>query len=311
MRRARARHPRRTWPALGLALALAASQAAAQELEPRALINAPIGVNFLIAAAGYAYGNVLIDPSLPLDDFRARVGSLALGYQRIVDVFGMVGRIGAVVPTASGRWEATLSGIDTATNRTGFGDPTVKFAVNFVGSPALTMSEFRDYRQATVVGAQVAVTAPLGQYDPDRLVNLGTNRWTIAPRLGASQVFGRRWVLEGYASVSFYTANAEYFGGGRLTQAPFFDTQAHLIYAIRGTDFWAAASVGYGWGGRTTADGVPGDAITNVRLSGVLRYPLARGHSLKLAYINGFRTEVGADYDTIQLVYTHAWGGKP
>lgn len=295
---------------IAVTLALAASPAAAQELEPRALINGPVGVNFLVAAAGYAYGNVLLDPSLPLQDGRARVGTLTLGYVRIIDVFGMVGRISAVVPAATGRWEATVAGIDTAANRTGFGDPAVRFGVNFVGSPALTMGEFRDYRQSTVVGAQVTVSAPLGQYYPDRLINLGTNRWAITPRLGASQVLGRRWVLEGYASAAFFTANGDFFGGRRLEQALFFDVQGHVIYAIRGPEFWAAASAGYGWGARTTIDGVPGEGITNVRLSAVVRYPLARGHSLRLAYINGLRTELGADFDTFQLAYQHAWGGK-
>lgn len=293
-----------------LAAALAAPPAAAQELEPRALVNGPVGVNFLVAAAGYAYGNVLLEPALPLEDGRARLGTLALGYVRILDVFGMVGRISAVVPTATGRWTATVAGVDTAADRTGFGDPAVKFAVNFVGSPALTLGEFRDYRQSTVVGAQLTVSAPLGQYYPDRLINLGTNRWAITPRLGASQVLGGRWVLEGYASAAFFTPNTDFFGGRRLEQDPFFDVQGHVVYGIRGTEFWTAASLGYGWGGRTTVDGVAGRRITNARLSAVIRYPLARGHALKLAYINGLRTELGADFDTFQLVYQFAWGGR-
>jgi hypothetical protein len=181
--------------------------------------------------------------------------------------------------------------------------------VNFVGSPALALSEFRSYKQRTVVGASIAVVAPLGQYFPDRLVNLGANRWSFAPRLGASQVAGR-WLLEGYASAIFYTANDEFYGGQTLEQEPFYDVQAHAIYTIRGADLWVAGSIGYGSGGRSTIDGVPKSRIENVRLSGVLRLPLARGHGLKLVYINGLKTAMGTDFDTFQVAYQYMWGGK-
>ena len=295
---------------LWIAVALLAAPVVAQELEPRVLVNSPVGVNFLVVIGGYLNGNLLLEPSLPLEDGKARMGTVGLGYLRSIDFFGMAGRVGFAVPSATGSWEATFAGRDTSTTRTGLGDPILKFSVNFVGSPALTMSEFRSYRQSTVVGASIAVTAPLGQYFPDRLINLGTNRWSFAPRLGASQLLGR-WLLEGYASASFYTANNDFYGGQTLEQDPFYDVQAHAIYGIRGADLWVAGSVGYGWGGRSTIAGVPKSRIENVRISGVLRLPLARGHGLKLVYINGLKTALGADFDTFQLSYQYAWGGKP
>jgi hypothetical protein len=282
---------------------------AAQELEPRALVNAPVGVNFLVVSAGYLTGNVLLEPSLPIEDGEARLGTLGLAYLRSIGLFGMAGRVGLVVPSATGTWEATVAGNDTSTTRTGFGDPALKLYVNFVGSPALTLGEFRSYRQSTVVGASIAATAPLGQYFPERLINLGTNRWSFAPRLGASQVLGR-WLIEGYASATFYTANHDFYGGQTLEQDPFYDVQAHAIYGIRGADFWVAGSAGYGWGGRSTVNGVAKSRIENVRISGVLRLPLARGHGLKLVYINGLKTALGSDFDTFQLAYQYTWGGK-
>jgi hypothetical protein len=294
---------------LWLASSLLASSVASQELEPRNLINAPVGINFLNAATGYAYGNMLLEPSLPLDNGKAKLGTLGLGYLREIDFFGMAGKVGFVIPAATGFWEATFFGSDTSTTRTGIGDPALKLSVNFIGSPALTMSEFRSYRQSTVVGASIVVTAPLGQYFPDRLVNLGTNRWSFAPRLGASRVVGR-WVIEGYATAAFYTTNNRFYGGQKLEQDPFYDVQAHVIYGIRGMELWAAGSVGYGWGGRATINGVPKSRIENVRVSGTLRLPLARRQALKLVYINGFKTALGTDFDTFQLAYTYAWGGK-
>jgi hypothetical protein len=291
------------------AIAFLAAPAAAQELEPRALVNAPIGMNFLVVSPGYMHGNLLLEPSLPLENGKARLGTLGIGYLRSIDFFGMAARVGFAVPAATGRWEATVAGSDTSTTRSGFGDPVLKLYLNFVGSPALTMSEFRSYRQSTVVGGSIAVTAPLGQYFPERLINLGTNRWSFAPRLGVSRVLGR-WLVEGYASATLYTTNNDFYGGQTLEQDPLYDVQAHAIYGIRGANLWVAGSVGYGWGGRSTINGVLKDRIENVRVSGVLRVPLARGHGLKLIYINGLKTRLGSDFDTFQLAYQYAWGGK-
>jgi hypothetical protein len=285
--------------------------AAAQELDPRALVNAPVGVNFLVVATGYLYGSLLLDPSVPIQNGHGHVGTLGLGYVRSIGLFGLAGKVGLVVPAATGTWKGDIATGDTSTSRTGFGDPMLKLSLNFIGSPALHMSEYRTYRQSTVAGLGIVVTAPLGQYYPDRLINLGSNRWSFTPRLGISQVLGR-FALEGYADVQFYTANNDFFGGHTRTQKPFFDVQGHVVYNFRPRgDFWAAASVGYGWGGRTTIDGAEKDPLENVRTSAVLRVPLAPGHGLKFVYINGLLTGSGTDFDTFQLAYQYTWGGKP
>jgi hypothetical protein len=63
-------------------------------------------------------------------------------------------------------------------------------------------------------------------------------------------------------------------------------------------------------GGCSTIEGSTKQSLENVRLSALLRLPLARGHGLKLVYINGVRTRLGGDFDTFQLAYQHSWGGK-
>jgi len=294
---------------VSLLLLVAAQPVDAQELEARALVNTPVDMNFLIVAAGYAHGNLLLDPSLPIKDARAHLGSFVLGYQRSIGVAGLAGKVGLAVPFATGTWEGTIAGRDSSTDRTGFGDPTVKVSLNFVGSPALTFPEFMSYKQSTVVGVSLQVGFPFGQYDQDRLVNLGSNRWTIAPRVGASQSVGR-WMFEGYLGATFYTANNELYRNQTLTQDPLLDVQSHVIYSIQGSQVWAAVSYGYGWGGRSTVQGITQEPLKNVRVSALVRFPLARGHGLKLVYINGFRTRLGSDFDTFQIAYQHAWGGN-
>ncbi|MGH7644584.1 MAG: transporter [Gemmatimonadales bacterium] len=294
----------------GLAATLLAAPVGAQELEPRALSNAPVGTSFVVVATGYSRGNLLFDPAVPIEDARADVWSVAGGFVRVIDVWGLSGKIGLVIPFVRGTWEGTVSGTDTGTARTGFADPRVQVAVNFIGAPALTLTEFREHRQTTVVGAQLTVSVPVGQYYPEKLINLGSNRWAFHPRLGVSRVVGRRWTLEAYASAGLYTTNGDYFGGQVFEQDPFFDVSVHGIYVIRVPDIWMAGSAGYGWGGAATIDGQPKDALENVRASLALRFPLARGHGLKLVYINGLTTSQGGDFDTFQIAYQYTFGGR-
>ena len=106
----------------------------------------------------------------------------------------------------------------------GFADPAFVLSVNFSGAPALTLDDFRHYKQHTIVGATIKVTAPLGQYDNERLLNIGTNRWSLKPELGISHALGD-WIIEGAAAVTVFTDNSEFFSGQKLEQAPIYSTQ--------------------------------------------------------------------------------------
>ena len=95
---------------------------------------------------------------------------------------------------------------------TGFGDPAFRFSMNFIGAPALTAAEFKDYRQDFIFGASLRVAIPLGQYDDTRLVNIGSNRWSVKTEIGCSKAFGR-WTVELAPAVSVYTDNSDFFNG--------------------------------------------------------------------------------------------------
>ena len=70
-----------------------------------------------------------------------------------------------------------------------------------------------------MVGAAIAVGLPLGQYTSERLINLGTNRWTIRPQIGVVHSRGP-WSFELTGSVFFYTDNSEFWMDTQLEQEP-------------------------------------------------------------------------------------------
>jgi hypothetical protein len=80
------------------ALVLAASGVHAQDLEPRAYANTPVGLNFLIAGYAYSEGGVTADPSVPLEDANIQIHTSVLAYVRSLDVWGKSGKFDVVLP---------------------------------------------------------------------------------------------------------------------------------------------------------------------------------------------------------------------
>jgi hypothetical protein len=283
------------------------SHVAAQDLEPRAFSPAPVSVNFAALGYAYSFGNVLLDPSIPVEDGTGTVHALAGAYVRTFSFLGMSAKADAIVPFAFGDWEGKLAGQDTTRSATGFGDPSIRLSVNFVGAPALEIPRFLTYRQGTVVGASLRVTVPVGQYDQDRLVNLGSNRWTFVPRVGVSQRLGH-WTLEGVAAVWLFTRNPDFLGT-TLDQDPLWAVQGSVAYVFD-SGAWIAADGGWGVGGRTEVNAVPGnEEQKNTRFGVSFAYPLTRRASLKLAWVGSVSTRLGTDFDTIGLLYQYRWGG--
>lgn len=292
-------------PALGVAAL--ASRASAQELEPRAYTNTPVGLNFVIAGYTYSQGGVAFDPSVPLTDAAIRVDTAVFAYARSLDVGGLSGKFDIVVPYAWLSGSALYAGERREREVTGLADPRLRVSVNFYGAPALSAQEFASYRQDVIVGGSLTVTAPVGQYDPDKLVNIGTNRWSIKPELGISKVAGPM-TLELATAVTFYTANDNFFGGSTLEQDPIYSVQGHLTYNLSALT-WAALDFTYYTGGRSTLDGVRGnDLQENTRLGATYAHSIDRYHSLKLYANTGVSTRTGGDFDTVGIAWQYRWG---
>jgi hypothetical protein len=292
---------------LGAALILlAASGARSAELEPRAYSNAPVGLNFLIAGYVYSEGGLSTDPASPLQDAKLRINTEILAYARSLNVWGRAGKIDVILPYSHLSGSALVGGDPKERHVSGFNDPRFRFSVNFLGAPALAAQDFAGYRQDLIAGASLQVVAPLGQYDPARLVNLGLNRWSFKPELGLSKAAGP-FTLELSAGAFFYTRNDEYFGGKTLEQDPVLTAQAHVTYSF-GRGIWLALDAAYDHGGRTTLDGVRGDdAMSNSRLGATCALPVSRSSSIKLYASTGASTRAGTNYDLFGVAWQQRW----
>lgn len=140
--------------------------------------------------AGYAYadGDLSFDPVLQIDDATVELHTVGLKYIRTFEVLGRSARIDLAGAYQEGTWKGTLAGAPARVERHGWADPIARVAVNLDGAPPLEGKEYASYRAGieteTIVGAAVAVHFPLGEYKDEKLINLGTNRFTIRPQLG-------------------------------------------------------------------------------------------------------------------------------
>ena len=173
-----------------IALLFVAAQAHAGEIEPRSYVNTPVGINFLLAGYAYSDGGLSTAGSSPIKDAQLTMNTEVLAYARTLDVWGKSGKFDVILPYSQLSGSAMVAGQPRERNVSGFNDPLFRFSVNFYGAPALSLQEFANYQQDVIIGASVQVSAPLGQYDKDKLVNLGNNRWFVKPDIGISKAWG-------------------------------------------------------------------------------------------------------------------------
>jgi hypothetical protein len=290
-----------------IVLAIGAPAVHAQDIEPRAYSNAPIGVNFVIAGYAYTRGGVAFDPALPAKNPQLETSNAVLAYARVLDFWGSSGTVSAIVPYTWLSGQAELGGQTNERVVDGFADARFRVSVNLYGAPALTLKEFAAYRQDLIVGASLQFSVPTGQYDRTKLVNIGMNRFSFTPEVGLSKAIGP-WTLELAGGATFYTDNDDYFFGNTRSQSPLYSAHAHAIYNFR-AGIWASLDATYLNGGRTTVDGVRNhDLQQNWRLGGTLTIPVDVRNSIRLYASSGASSRTGNDYDLIGIAWQYRWG---
>lgn len=293
---------------LAFALLSTAFNVHAQDLEPRAYSNAPVGMNFLLAGYRYSDGALIFDTSLPVTDANARVDMGFIGYVRTLGIAGKSAKAGVLLPYAGLDADGYVEGVFRTRKDNGLADPALFFSINLYGAPALSHEEFKDFQQDTIIGLTFKLTAPLGVYDNEKLLNIGTNRWSFKPELGISQAIGR-WTLEAALAAIFYTDNDDFDNGKTRQQDAIYSAQVHAIYSFP-RNIWASVGATYYAGGRTTVEGISSDDLQrNWRSGFTLAFPVNRNHSIKLFGSSGVSTRTGTDYDALGVAWQYRWGG--
>ncbi len=282
--------------------------ARAQDTEPRRWTHLPAGTNVTGLTYIYTAGDVGFDPVMDVQDATVRSHTLLASYVRSFDFFGTTARVDALLPVRQSRWEGMLSGMPASRTVSGLADPWVRFSVNLLGAPALRGKEYLEFRAAnrvhTIIGAAVGVGLPLGDYEADKLLNLGENRFTIRPQAGVVHMRGP-WSFELTSSAFFFTANDDFFGGNERTQDPVYAVQGHVIHTFANR-WWVSLSAAYGGGGESQVNGV-GLNDERANILGALSFGLPVGDSMGLKFVylrSDTQKQVGVDTNSLFASWT-------
>jgi hypothetical protein len=290
---------------------LAAAGADAQELAPRTYWPAPTGTRLLIAGYSRTTGDIVTDPTLPIANAESTIDNFVIGGQQTFDLFGLTANARIELPYTDGTTKAEVMEQAVRRDVSGIGDVAMTLTVDLLGAPAMNREQFRKLvlEPRPILGASVRIVAPTGEYDADRLINVGTNRWAARLQLGYIQPLRPRWLLEAYAGAWFFDDNDDFLGQ-RREQDPIAALEAHVVHVLR-SGTWAAVDANYYAGGRSYVDGRPtGDSQRNSRLGFTLAWPLQRRHLIKIGVSQSISTTAGGDFTIAFLNYALAFDGS-
>jgi len=269
----------------------------AAEAGPRAYQNVPVDTN----VAQLYYNNSETRGSLNI-----KTDVEVLRYYRYFDFFGNVAAIGAYLPYASAK--LSIPAFKLNQSASGMGDAVFVFGFDFFGGPAISLDQYQDWKQETLLGFSLQVTAPTGKYDKAKILNLGANRWVFKPELAVSHQIGTSGVyIESYLNYHALTNNSEYLGNRVLKQKGILGVDGHISYVFMPGAF---VSMDYfrTWGGETSINGImQRDTLRDTRYGVTLTVPFSRSIAAELKYRDDEHTQSGNRMRTVQLKLQYLW----
>jgi hypothetical protein len=203
-------------------------------------------------------------------------------------------------------------GASASQSASGFADPSVQIDVNLFGTPKLpAIFSYMNYEPTWTVDAALMLGVPLGQYDADKLVNMGLNRFYGRLAFPIKYHFGvfspgYRSSLELVPSVWIFAENDDFLGQ-KLNNDPLWQVEAHWTHDFT-RHFFGSLDLLYRNGFGSEIDGV--DTGSDVEI-GDLGFTLNFGVTDNVTIRTSFSSNVFGDSDIdtsmIRLQFVYAW----
>ena len=195
---------------------------------------------------------------------------------------------------------------------TGFGDPTVQLDVNLFGTPPLISTvDLLNYEPTWTIDAAVMLAAPIGQYDNDRLINMGQNRFFGRFALPMKYHFGA--FAPGYMSsieltpsVWLFDKNDDFLGR-TLENDPLWQLEGHVTHDFT-RSFSGSLDMLYRRGFQSEIDGVEvGDELEVGNLGFTLNYQVTDNLAIRAGYSSNLFGDDGLDNSVVRLQLVYGW----
>jgi hypothetical protein len=301
--------------AVWIAIATCTLQAArAQDLAPRAYVITPLYANAFTLSYAFFNGDVLFNGVAPITGATGTYNVGIATYYHAFNFFGRSANAAVSLPYGVGTFQGDVAGTHQQVYRSGLLDLNGRLSVNLKGGPAMTPRQMMKWKQKTLLGVSLRVAAPTGQYDPNKLVNWGANRWGFKPEFGYSKRW-ENWLLDGYAGAWFFTTNSEYYSHPApvpQTQNPIGSFEGHVSYDVK-PRLWVSLDGNLWFGGVASVNGVENTATRQLgsHLGATASVPITKHQSIKFGYNNADYSQFGGAYQNVSVAWQYSWLGHP
>jgi len=237
------------------------------------------------------------------------------GYARTFSLFDRAAMAAILLPMGRISGDVTVAGKTVNQSADGFGDPMLEFNINVLGPKAQkNIPDVLRYEPGFSVNLLADLALPIGEYDSDKPLNLGQNRWY--GRVGAPIIWqlgpwvpGRRTTLEFLPAVWLFGDNDDYVGQ-TLETDPLFQLDAHVTRDLT-ERFWGSLDGAWYYGGKASIDGVAGEKLNNVGLGLTLGYSINDNLSVTVGYMSTVNDSAPGDLQMDKFMVSLVYGWHP
>jgi len=194
----------------------------------------------------------------------------------------------------------------------GFADPNVQLVVNLFGTSRLKSTvDLVNYEPTWTLDTAVLLAFPIGEYNSDKLVNMGLNRWygRIAfPFKYHFGVFSPGYMtsLEITPSVWLFAENDD-FMEQKLENDPILQLEAHLTHDFT-RSFFGSLDLLYRGGYQSEINGVEvGEKLDIGNLGFTLNYQATDNFIVRTSFSTNVFGDSDLDNSIIRIQFVYAW----
>jgi hypothetical protein len=268
----------------------------------------------VFAPGQYIYGNADVDANMSFGSFAHHLAFFKRPSSIAVNIIG--GSVGA-------NFNSNISpeflppgitpGIAFSQSSAGFGDPSVAFVTNLIGTPRLNSTvDLLNYEPGFSMDLALLLSVPVGAYENDKLVNLGLNRWFGRIALPLKYHFGV--FAPGYMSsfeltpsVFLFADNDDFNVGQTLKNEPLWQIESHLTHDFT-SKFFGSLDMLYQNGFQSELDGTEiGENLEIGSLGFSMNYEIQDNIMIRASYSSNVFGNDNLNTSIIRLQFVYSW----
>ncbi len=204
-------------------------------------------------------------------------------------------------------------GVAFSESSSGFGDPSVAFVTNLIGTPRLNSTvDLLNYEPSFSMDLALLLSIPVGVYENDKLVNLGLNRWFGRIALPLKYHFGV--FSPGYMSsfeitpsVYLFADNDDFMVGHNLKNEPIWQIESHLTHDFT-RNFFGSLDMLYENGFQSKLDGNElGENLEIGSLGFSMNYHIDDNIMIRTSYSSNVFGNNNLETSVIRLQFVYSW----